>query len=115
MKFEGYRTKLYLVLIMFVCINCLTIENVFSEDMKGPDNTAVSVSERSSKTIEEKVLNNLLLIENKEIRPGTSGEKGTGLGLILSNEFMLLNHGKISISSHLGQGTTVTISLPKLS
>ena len=57
MKFEKYCTKLYLVLIMFVCINCLTIENVFSEDMKGPDNNAVSVSERSSKTIEEKVLN----------------------------------------------------------
>jgi potassium efflux system protein len=57
MKFEKYRTKLYLVLIMFVCINCLTIENVFSEGMRVPDNTAVSVSERSFKTIEQKAIN----------------------------------------------------------
>ena len=57
MKFEKYRTKLYLVLIMFVCINFMTIENVFSEDMNGPDNNAVSVSERSFKTIEQKAIN----------------------------------------------------------
>jgi potassium efflux system protein len=57
MKFEKYRTKLYLFLIMFVCINCLTIENVFSEDMRVPDNTAVSVSEGSFKTIEQKAIN----------------------------------------------------------
>ncbi len=57
MKFEKYPTKLYLVLIMFVCINCLTIENVFSEDMRVPDNTAVSVSEGSFKTIELKAIN----------------------------------------------------------
>jgi potassium efflux system protein len=56
MKFEKYRTKLYLLLVMFVCINCLTIGNVFSEDMRVPDNTAVSVSERSSKTIEQKAI-----------------------------------------------------------
>ena len=57
MKFEKYLTKLYLVLFIFVSINCLTIENVFSEDMRVPDNTAVSVSERSFKTIEQKAIN----------------------------------------------------------
>ncbi|RKG39484.1 sensor histidine kinase [Acinetobacter rongchengensis] len=43
---------------------------------------------------------------------GTTGEKGTGLGLVLCKRFVDLNHGKISVSSNKGEGTTFKVLLP---
>ncbi|QDK77191.1 HAMP domain-containing histidine kinase [Spirosoma sp. KCTC 42546] len=40
---------------------------------------------------------------------GTAGEKGTGLGLEISREFVRLNKGQLLIDSIPGQGTTVTV------
>jgi signal transduction histidine kinase len=44
---------------------------------------------------------------------GTNNEKGTGLGLTLSKEFVDMNRGKIWIESELEKGTTFKIALPK--
>ncbi|MBN2789927.1 MAG: tetratricopeptide repeat-containing sensor histidine kinase [Candidatus Delongbacteria bacterium] len=44
---------------------------------------------------------------------GTANEKGTGLGLILSKEFMQLNNGDISVESELGKGSKFIIEIPK--
>jgi signal transduction histidine kinase len=49
-------------------------------------------------------------IKNSEI--GSSKEKGTGLGLILSNEFVKMHGGKINVESKPGHGTIVSVSLP---
>lgn len=38
--------------------------------------------------------------------------KGTGLGLALSKELIILHHGKITVSSKQGKGTAFEISLP---
>ncbi|WP_158557162.1 sensor histidine kinase [Mucilaginibacter conchicola] len=43
---------------------------------------------------------------------GTKGEKGTGLGLMLSWDFIRANHGRIWCESREGDGTTFFISLP---
>ena len=43
---------------------------------------------------------------------GTDGEMGTGLGLILSKEFLHQNKGALLVSSELGEGTTFTIRHP---
>ncbi len=43
---------------------------------------------------------------------GTSGEKGTGLGLVLCKRFVDLNQGEISVSSQEGWGTQFTVTLP---
>jgi signal transduction histidine kinase len=45
--------------------------------------------------------------------PGTNDEKGTGLGLILVNEFLDLNRGRITVKSKPGKGSKFTIELPK--
>lgn len=44
---------------------------------------------------------------------GTSGERGTGLGLVLCKRFVDLNQGLISVSSRIGDGTTFKVLLPK--
>lgn len=44
--------------------------------------------------------------------PGTQGEKGTGLGLVLCKEFVEENAGSIYVSSQEGLGTTFFIELP---
>ena len=43
----------------------------------------------------------------------SSGEKGTGLGLIICKEFVLKNNGLIWIKRTFGVGTSVFLSLPK--
>lgn len=44
---------------------------------------------------------------------GTAGEKGLGVGLILSNKFISAYGGEIKIKSDLGKGTEVNIIIPK--
>ena len=65
----------------------------------------VSVSD-SGVGISEEVKSKLFTIGKKQSTNGTAGEKGTGLGLMLSYEFVKLNGGQIEIESNVGQGTT---------
>ena len=44
---------------------------------------------------------------------GTNNEKGTGLGLILCNEFVKAHKGKIGFKSKPGEGSTFYVVLPK--
>jgi two-component system sensor histidine kinase/response regulator len=43
---------------------------------------------------------------------GTSGETGTGLGLIICHEFILRHGGEINVESEAGKGSTFSFSLP---
>lgn len=49
---------------------------------------------------------------DKGSEAGTAGEKGTGLGLILSKELVEMNKGRIDIQSEHGKGSTISFSLP---
>jgi signal transduction histidine kinase len=49
-------------------------------------------------------------VKNKNTK-GTAGEKGTGLGLLITAEFVELCNGEITATSVLGQGTTVCFTL----
>lgn len=60
----------------------------------------------------QEMLSKLFRIDQKTLRPGTAGEKGTGLGLILCKEFVEKNQGSLQVESVEGQGTIFRLTLP---
>jgi len=75
------------------------------------DNWLISVSDNGI-GINEDRLNKLFRIEENISTPGTQNETGTGLGLILSKEFVEKHNGKIWAESKFGIGSTFKVSLP---
>ncbi len=61
--------------------------------------------------IPQEKIEHIFALQKDKVTKGTSGEKGTGLGLHLVKEMVELNEGSIHVSSTLGEGTTFTISL----
>ena len=62
--------------------------------------------------IQEDLLINLFRLNATVSEPGTEGEKGTGLGLILCKEFVEKNGGKIYVESKPGEGSKFSFTLP---
>jgi signal transduction histidine kinase len=54
----------------------------------------------------------LFRIDVKRSKPGTNDEQGSGLGLILCEEFAEQNEGKISVISKPGEGSQFSVKLP---
>jgi signal transduction histidine kinase len=44
--------------------------------------------------------------------PGTTGESGSGLGLVICREFLERNQGSIQVESEPGNGSTFVVRLP---
>jgi signal transduction histidine kinase len=51
-------------------------------------------------------------VDKDKSHPGTRGEKGNGLGLILCKEFVDRNNGEIEVESKAEEGTIFKITLP---
>jgi len=63
----------------------------------------------------EETINNIFHFKNIHSSPGTNNEPGTGLGLVLCNDFVQMMGGEINVESKVGSGTTFTFSLPIMS
>ncbi|MBL1215221.1 MAG: HAMP domain-containing histidine kinase [Ignavibacteriae bacterium] len=62
--------------------------------------------------IKESDLDKIFCIEEHTNIAGTGNEKGTGIGLVLSKEFVERNDGKIWFNSELGKGSEFNITIP---
>ncbi len=72
------------------------------------DSARLSVKD-SGIGISKDVIEKLFTFDPKVRRNGTKGETGTGMGLGLCMEFMLLNNGIIKVESIPGQGSVFTM------
>lgn len=101
------------------------LRNLISNAVKfsHPDQTIVIRAERQADTalisvsdrgvgIDSEHMNKLFDIGAVFSTIGTQEEKGTGLGLKLSNELIKRNQGRMWVSSKPGEGSTFFISLP---
>ncbi|MGL1887027.1 MAG: trifunctional serine/threonine-protein kinase/ATP-binding protein/sensor histidine kinase [Reichenbachiella sp.] len=62
--------------------------------------------------IEKNKISEIFELRDDKVRWGTSGEKGTGLGLKLVHDFMKANGGSIMIESEVGKGTIFKMNFP---
>ncbi len=83
----------------------VTISAVLNDDM-----VEVVISDRGIGMSREN-LNMLFRIDTYYSTEGTSGESGTGLGLIISKEFIEKNNGRIKATSKEGEGTVFSFTL----
>ena len=102
------------------------VRNLISNALKFsfPDDSVVISSIQHEHEIELVVKDSGVGIEGKNIpklfrddvtyqTPGTLGEEGAGLGLLLCKKLIEENGGSIRIESETGQGTTVTCRFPR--
>lgn len=74
-------------------------------------NIQISVCDNSV-GMEKNQLENLFEITENNSSLGTEKEKGTGLGLVLCNEFICKHKGKIFVESEVNKGTCFKINFP---
>lgn len=65
--------------------------------------------------IDEDKLSKLFRTDVKESSPGTKGEIGFGVGLLMIKDFVELNKGSIVVKSKYKSGTSITVSFPSVS
>lgn len=78
-----------------------------------PQNNYVRISvEDTGEGISSELAAKLFKVGVKHTTPGTSNEKGSGLGLILCKEFVEKNGGTIGLESSVGRGSVFYFTVP---
>lgn len=84
-------------------------ESIINIEVQLTNNYVQFKVQDSGKGIEEQYINKVF---EKFFRIPGSSQKGTGLGLAISKEFISKQHGKIWVSSKLGEGSSFYFTLP---
>ncbi len=101
------------------------ISNIFNNAIKfTSEEGKISIFHQDNKSFDElhicdtgvgmspQILDKLFKLEENVSTKGTNNESGTGLGLILCNEFVKKNGGVLTVKSTVGKGSEFIISLP---
>lgn len=88
--------------------NSTVAVNTFQTD----NNIIIQISDEGVGMSAEKI--NQLLNNETETTAGTSGEKGTGLGIFLVKELLQKINAELLIESTVGKGSTFSIKLPSI-
>jgi len=114
---------------VYADINMTTtiIRNLVSNSIKfTPENGSITLSNKIKGNLmeisvtdtgigmDESTRSKLFRIDQQITTKGTSGEGGTGLGLIICREFVEKNGGKIRVESEQGKGSTFIFSLQRI-
>ncbi|MCG9879803.1 MAG: tetratricopeptide repeat-containing sensor histidine kinase [Bacteroidia bacterium] len=78
---------------------------------KDKDRIYIEVKDNGRGMSKEKV-EALFKYDKQSVSYGTAGEKGAGIGLILTHEILLRNNGTLQITSEENKGSTFSISFP---
>lgn len=103
------------------------LRNLFSNAIKfssDGDNITIKCREKNTNELElifkdtgvgmsKEVSKHLFDLTKNKSTNGTNNEIGTGLGLIITKEFILKNNGKIIVESIPGEGSIFRITLPR--
>ena len=89
-------------------------ENTIVEVLSEENNAEIIIEVKDYGVgMNETIKDALFKINDSKSTNGTSGEKGTGLGLIISKEFVEMQSGKIWVESEPGKGTSFLFTVPK--
>lgn len=80
----------------------------------GTEYVEISISD-NGKGIPKEKIDHLFDLNHQKGISGASGEKGTGLGLLLCQQFIKMHKGKIWVESGIGEGASFKFTLPFLS
>ena len=78
---------------------------------KDKNNIKISIEDKGT-GMDKESLDKLFVLNVKKVTPGTNNEMGTGLGLLLTKEFIEKNEGIIEVISEINKGTCVNFTLP---
>ncbi len=87
-------------------------DRILINSTKTAESTIVSIKDTGI-GISSTRLSCLFNMEKSTSLPGSAGEKGSGLGLVLCKELVDLNKGKIWAESEEGKGSTFFVELPR--
>ncbi len=84
---------------------------VWIDAQQNEDSVRISIKDEGTGMSDEQ-LKTLFKVGLQQSYPGTNREKGTGLGLILSNDFIKMHKGRIEVKSTPEKGSVFTVILP---
>lgn len=103
----------------------LILRNIINNAIKyteADDEISVTTAEADGQTeivvedtgigMDDEIKERLFSLEGTISQVGTSGERGTGLGLVLVKNFVERNNGSLSVSSEKNRGTKFVVILP---
>lgn len=82
-----------------------------AENNPSENNVIISISDTGIGIAEDQI-KKIFFTDSTETTAGTSGELGTGLGLLLCKDLIQRNGGKFWVKSSLGQGTSFFFTVP---